>query len=550
MSKTNCSSCGSSDGKHIYPENTAYCFACDTFFPNLEEGESAPKDRPKADLVYGGEFHSFRGISRETVVKFKYKLNMEKGVHIAPYYSKDGKYIAQHIRYEGRKDAMPWKGTPEKDMQMFGQQLWGAGTSKRLVICEGEVDALSVSESLGNTWATVGIPGASNTEKSLKANLEFIQRFDEIVIFFDNDEPGREATKAALKILPHNKTKFVKEFPTGCKDANDILTKLGGKTLRETVFYRAEKYIPAEVTPVEKIEMSEEDFSITLFPWNSWNKKLYARRSGELTVYTSGSGMGKSTILRNIYFSLLDQNESCGLIMLEESLQETKADLMSSLLNKPIRRIIAQRGVNKALEAKGLTPIFDSIPDLDEAELKEAEAKLNTMNLHLVDHVGGYNAQSLLDKIRFMAVSLGVKNILLDHITLMISSDETIDNEVKSTDVIMKQLRSLAEECNINIDIISHIRKRGGGQKSTYGGAQITMEELRGSGSLYQVANSVICLERDQHDEEDKNKTTVRSLKARLSGYTGVIGTLAYDEETGILSDVEGSSGFTDETEY
>jgi twinkle protein len=152
--------------------------------------------------------------------------------------------------------------------------------------------------------------------------------------------------------------------------------------------------------------------------------------------------MGKSTILRNIYFSLLDQGESCGLIMLEESTQETKADLMSSLLNKPIRRIIAQRGVNKALEAKGLTPIFDSIPDLDEAELKEAEAKLNTMNLHLVDHVGGYNAQSLLDKIRFMAVSLGVKNILLDHITLMISSDETIDNEVKSTDVIMKQLRS------------------------------------------------------------------------------------------------------------
>jgi twinkle protein len=196
-----------------------------------------------------------------------------------------------------------------------------------------------------------------------------------------------------------------------------------------------------------------------------------------------------------------------------------------------------------------MDPIFSGIQELDDTEMAEAEAKLNSLDLHMVDHVGGYNAQSLLDKIRFMAVSLGVKNILLDHITLMISADETIDNEVKSTDVIMKQLRSLAEECDINIDIISHIRKRGGGQKSTYGGAQITMEELRGSGSLYQVANNVICLERDQHDEENKNKTLVRSLKSRLSGYTGEIGTLSYDETTGILSDVE--ANFTDmSTEY
>jgi len=134
----------------------------------------------------------------------------------------------------------------------------------------------------------------------------------------------------------------------------------------------------------------------------------------------------------------------------------------------------------------------------------------------------------------------------------MISSDETIENEVKSTDVIMKQLRSLAEECDINIDIISHIRKRPNGHKSAYGGAQISMEELRGSGSLYQVANNVICLERDQHDEENKNKTTVRSLKSRLSGYTGVIGTLEYDAITGELIDGDNiEKGFdSDNTDY
>ncbi len=548
--KTNCTSCGSSDGKEVYPDGGTHCFVCEeTTFP--DGPRATPQAKPAIPLVTTGEYHGARSITRETMLKFKYKIDLDKGIHIAPYYCKDGNPIAQHIRLEGSKDKMPWKGKTQPDMQMFGQQLWGAGASKRIVVCEGEIDTLSVSESLGNTWATVGIPGASSTEKSLKANLEFLQRFDEIVLFFDNDEAGKEATKTALKILPHNKTKFVKEYPIGCNDANDILVRYGGKTLRETVFYKTEHYIPAEVKPVDKIEITDEDFAVTLFPWGSWNKKLFARRSGELTVYTSGSGMGKSTIMRYIYHNLLQQNESCGMIMLEESTQETKADLMSSLLNKPIRRIIAQRGVNKALESKGLPKLFEDIPELNETEMKLAEAELDQMPLHIVDHVGGYNARSLLDKIRFMAISLGVKNILLDHITLMISSDETIDNEVKSTDVIMKQLRSLAEECNINIDIISHIRKRGGGQKSTYGGAQITMEELRGSGSLYQVANNVICLERDQHDEEAKNVTTVRSLKSRLSGYTGIIGALEYDETTGELRDVDSETSFQDEsTEY
>jgi len=204
------------------------------------------------------------------------------------------------------------------------------------------------------------------------------------------------------------------------------------------------------------------------------------------------------------------------------------------------------------MDKKGQGPLFLDVPDLSDAEIQKAEDALNSQDLHLVDHVGGYNASSLLDKIRFMAISLGIKNILLDHITLMISSDETIDNEVKSTDIIMKKLRSLAEECDINIDIISHIRKRQGGQKSTYGGSQITMEELRGSGSLYQVANNVLALERDQHDETSKNITIIRSLKARLSGYTGIVGKLKYVEETGELLDVadEDTSFTSEKTEY
>ena len=117
----------------------------------------------------------------------------------------------------------------------------------------------------------------------------------------------------------------------------------------------------------------------------------------------------------------------------------------------------------------------------------------------------------------------------------------------------MKEFRILAEELGINIDIISHVRKRGNGQKSVNSGAQIHVEELRGSGSLFQVANNVVSFERHQQDD-DPNLTVCRSLKNRLAGFTGVIGQLRFDPETGSLTEehYEGESGFTSQeaTDY
>ena len=111
----------------------------------------------------------------------------------------------------------------------------------------------------------------------------------------------------------------------------------------------------------------------------------------------------------------------------------------------------------------------------------------------------------------------------------------------------MKEFRILAEDLGINIDIISHVRKRTNGQKSINSGAQIHAEELRGSGSLFQIANNVISFERHQQDD-NPNLTVCRSLKNRLAGFTGIIGQLRFDPETGRLAEEEFSgddSGFT-----
>jgi hypothetical protein len=55
----------------------------------------------------------------------------------------------------------------------------------------------------------------------------------------------------------------------------------------------------------------------------------------------------------------------------------------------------------------------------------------------------------------------------------------------------------------------------------------------------------VIALERDQQSEDEGNVSTVRSLKNRHSGRTGIIGKLRYDVATGRLCSDEATSPFT-----
>ena len=558
MYKTSCP-CGSSDANCIYKNwkdgeewQTSYCWSCGKH--NTADNTSyTPSDKVETGYDYSkfisGDYKPFRGITAATLEKYRYKVSEtykeDCDTHIAPYYDENKVLCAQHLRYGDSKDSMPFRGTNPEKMLMFGQQLFASGT-KRLVICEGEIDAMSTYQAMGSSWPVVGIPGADRVTKAMKANLEFIESFQEVVLFFDNDPAGRKATQEALKLLSFGKARIIAEFPQDCKDANDILVKKGPKELRDTIFFKAEEYIPEGVTDISKVSFNPESFTISMYPWECFNYKLYARRGGELTVYTAGSGIGKSTILRAIYASLLQQGEKCAGIFLEETIAETKADIMSSILGKPIRKILAQLAVNKALEAKGKEPLFQDVEELDHKLLSDAESTVDQSGMLLIDHSKGYDLESVLSQIRFLAISKGVKHILLDHISLLISSDRTIENEVKATDVVMKEFRVLAEELGICIDIISHVRKRSNGQKSVNSGAQIHVEELRGSGSLFQIANNVISFERSQQDD-DPNLTVCRSLKNRLAGFTGIIGQLRYCPDTGQLEEEEYSeeAGFT-----
>jgi twinkle protein len=168
-----------------------------------------------------------RGITEETCAKFSYTIGKHNGkwVQIAPYYDDHGRLCAQHLRFEN-KDFI-WLGDVKKAL-LFGQQLWPHG-GKRVVVTEGEIDAMTISQLQGNKWPVVSIwSGAGGAVKAIKRSLEWLESFNEVIFCFDMDEPGQEAALECAAILSPGKAKIAK-LP--CKDANECLLQGKSKEL-------------------------------------------------------------------------------------------------------------------------------------------------------------------------------------------------------------------------------------------------------------------------------------------------------------------------------
>ena len=129
----------------------------------------------------------------------------------------------------------------------------------------------------------------------------------------------------------------------------------------------------------------------------------------------------------------------------------------------------------------------------------------------------------------------------------MIVSSQEFGDERKALDEVMTKLRTLVQETDIALIVVSHLRRPDG--KGHEEGAVTSLAQLRGSGSIAQLSDMVLGLERDSQNEDvaTRNTTTLRVLKNRFVGMTGPACYLYWDKDTGRLNEVDKPQG--DETE-
>ena len=527
-----CPKCGSSDACGVFSDGHRYCYSCNTYFrPDgsvKSEGVRVSKECiPFEDLEEVSL--TKRCIGKDTCSKFKYFSTVYKGkpCQVACYYDDSGNLVGQKLRFPDKSFAV----LGSISNRLYGSQLWAGG--KKIVITEGEIDCLTVSQLQGNKWPVVSIPnGAQAAKKAIEANLEYLENFEEVILMFDMDDPGRKASEECAKILPAGKA-YIANLP--CKDPNECLSEGKGSEVLQAV-WNAKPYRPDGIVSgtdlYEKCVTDIDDLKDSVeYPWVALQNKTKGARHGELYVFTSGSGMGKSTILRELeYYFGVQRGELCGIVALEESTRKTGLELMSIHLNK--RLILDPEGA-------------------DEDERGRAfNETIGNGKFFLYDHFGSLDSGNLLSKLRYMIVSLGCKRIFLDHISIVVSGMDTDEDggERKAIDKLMTNLRSLVEETGATMFVVSHLKRPE--KKGHEEGAQVSLSQLRGSGAIAQLSDMVIGLERNQQGD-NPNVLTLRVLKNRFCGDTGVSGYLEYDPETGRLKDCpQGSEDCPFESEF
>ncbi len=516
---TSCDKCGSSDANALYEDGSQWCFSCETYtHPDKERNSVVIQQQPKQTQMLSigiTEALSDRSINQDTCRT--YGVTIQNNKQIYPYYDQAGKHIANKVRHPDKNFHSEGQLQPAG---LFGQQLFQQ-SGKYITITEGEIDAMSAYEMLGSRWPCVSIKnGAQSAVKDAKAQFEYLNRFDNIVLCFDADEHGQKAANAVAQIFEPNKCRIMH---LAMKDANEYL-KANQRELFTKAWWEAKPYTPAGIVNLKDFDgLYDKDNRETVpYPYKGLNDMLYGMRTGELVTFTAGTGAGKSSIIRELEHHLLNNTDSnIGIISLEENIKQTIFHLMSVQASKRLY----------------IDEVRDKVP---EELLREYErATVGTGRVFAFDHFGSIQTDEILARVRYMIKALDCRFIIIDHLSILVSGLEG-DDERRNIDKMMTALRSLVEETQCCMLLVSHLR-RANGDKGQEQGVQISLSMLRGSHSIAQLSDAVIAMERDQQasDPISANTTTIRVLKNRYAGETGIGTYLLYDRETGRMTEID-----------
>jgi len=544
-----CPSCGSRDNLGRYDDGHGFCFGCGHYEKGEADSTNSQKhpednDNPFSSSRIRGEARSLaaRGISEETCRKFGYAVAKvlwdagksawrnpnegEAGTHacqVADYF-KDRTWQGQKLRFKDKKFCFIGSS---KSVELFGQHLFKAGRGN-LVITEGEIDCLSVSQAQNNKWPVVSIPtGSQSAVRAIKENIQFVESFNKVILMFDMDDPGQEAAVKCAAALTPGKV-YIASLPL--KDANECLVAGRSKEIIDAIF-QAKEYRPDGVKALHQLYDGARKMPQIqlLWPWDTMTLAMYGRRRGEIYGFGGGVGCGKTEMFKDlIYFVTHVERNKAGLLFLEEDPELTAKVLAGKIGNKryhvPRACDIWDLRETMGVGNEGPRPA----PDWEQEDLDRDLKKLDGM-IEVYDHFGSKDYETIRGQIKYMVQGLGIKDIFLDHLTALTAD---VDDERRSLDFLMADLASLAKEMDFTLYFISHLTTPKG--KPHEEGGRVFEKHFTGSRAISRWAHGLFAIERNKQTPDEPS--TFRILKDRFSGDgNGVTFGLRYDKPTGRL---------------
>lgn len=461
-----------------------------------------------------------RGYSKEAVEFYGCRVRYVKEQEYA--YAYPSVSNGEVSGYQVRKLPKQFMRTGEKPDSLFGVHAVPGG-GKMIIIVEGPDDVLAGYDLMKAQGKKYRIVGAWNTS-GWKMGLEFLETFDKVCICFDQDDAGKKAAKELAEALTPGKGHIATW--RNAKDATDLLRMNRSSEFLDAINNAKAPDVGGIISGEAAWEIIKNYTKPEFIPypdeWQKMNEKAEGLRRAEISLWTAGSSIGKTSFIRRIKQQALHGSTwNVADVELEEQPVKTIRGMMQFHAGKRLYQMTEAERRQAFEQTYGLMQPGSTPSD-------------ELYRLMTMDYRANSRAKDLLGYFRWLHYSKNVDMIFLDHVTLGVRE---FGEGNEGIDAMMEDFLTFVEQTGVHLALISHLRKSPGGSKSWSQGAVPAEEDMKGSGSLYQIAFDIIGMSRNKQHEDEyiRNVTQLHVLKCRETGNTGPADKLWYNAESGLI---------------
>ena len=524
--------CGSTDAFSYNTESqSGRCHSCERKYPRVKdtltdwaqdeyptEGEQKQEgwDMPQANIkpvpteMLTPVYRTVRDISSET----------HKYYGVKTFVDAQGKEIKQEYPYPSggiktRFFPKEFRATNLKSDELFGMNLWNAGSCKIVTICEGELDAMSAYQMCKNpkyNTAFVSLPSATPSNKLWTKAADWLSSFDKIVLSIEHDDQGNAVAQRIANLYPN---KVYRVQHDKYKDANEFLQAGMGKDYFNA-WFNAKKYTPENIinSPDQFLKMynSADDHVYVPTGISDFDDLCMGLMQGHFTLFKAQTGIGKTEFMRYLEFNILKNHPDISIAAWH--MEETKLRTLLGLVSYDMKKNVTRKDLIEEEQCEDA--VRDSIHNLTKNE-RFYQFFLNDEDDPL----------DILGHIRYLSQACGVRYVFFEpiqDIAANMGGDESKEQFLADLSV---RLSKLAAELGIGIVTIGHTNDDGA---------------VKYCRMIEQRASVVVELQRDKMSEDldERNTTQLLVTKNRPVGPTGYAGQLKFNPNSFTLEEKYG----------
>jgi len=509
--------CGSSDAFNWNDDGYGFCHSCGESYPNKHKlpvfdwaKQSYPLKRRENVMmkeVKGVTYDDIRGIDPEVCKLYGIQIQTDADGNPVRYAYKYPHTVKYRAFDDKSKTWIKDKGVGMN--HLFGPEF-NSNSSNKLYVTEGEFDAASLYQILGQKFFVKSLPSASIGEKFIKQNYKYLDSFKEIIYAGELDDAGRRSAERLYESFP---AKLYYVPMSKYKDANEFLMAGDGEELKWTAL-KPQRYSPDNFfcsdEEVAQAIRTENPYSYTPTGHAGLDDKIRGIVKGGLTFLKAPRGTGKTEVIRYFETGLLRNPDTrIALLHMEEMRSTTYRAMATYHLGVNVRTKDDAQENNVSED------------DVVKAALEATQGE-RTIVFEMRSHD---DPLKLLEYTRLASTVYGAEYIFVDHVQRLAYLSQTgVDGATSVLTSLGARMAQLSKELNIGVVFISQVNDDG---RTKY------------ASSLEEEAIICIKIERDVENEDVTVQNTTDFIvdKNRPFARLGKAGSVYYDPETTLLTE-------------